>query len=129
MPSRSLRHPIPLRSYSSQNPARSSVKPMFPCVAPPQQVPVMEPVGQTARAARTHCSHARRSTFTVAPFVSAATVNSADPDRPVVSTGLPLHRGGGGGGREPGEDGLLAVDGVGGGCARLPSQMESSAAF
>lgn len=71
--------------------AFDSVKTTSPVLAPPAQVPDMEPVGHTAWAARTHCSQRLLEMLMVAPDVAASRVNLAVPDWPVVETGLPPH--------------------------------------
>jgi len=80
-----------------------------PLVAPPRQVALRLPVGQTALAARTHCSHRFLVRAIVFPAPMALSVNSALPTRPWVMLGEPSQRC----------------------CAEpaMPPQMESSAAF
>ena len=62
-----------------------------PELAPPEQVAVKLPVGQTALAARTHCSHRLLEMFMVAPESTASSPNLAVPDWPVVLVGEPPH--------------------------------------
>ena len=69
----------------------ASVKATLPVVAPPTQVPDTLPVGQTPRAARTHCSQRPLEMLMVAPASVVFRVNNAVPDFPVVVAGLPPH--------------------------------------
>jgi len=62
-----------------------------PVVAPPTQVPDMLPVGHTALAARTHCSHRSLEMLICAPASAVLRANRAVPDLPVVSAGRPWH--------------------------------------
>lgn len=64
---------------------------MSPFEAPPAQVADKLPVGQTARAARMHCSQRPLETLMVPPLVAVLTVNLAVPDTPVVLGGAPPH--------------------------------------
>lgn len=63
-----------------------------PLEAPPAQVAFMLPVGQTARAARTHCSHWSRVMSMAAPSDAAFSVNLALRDSPTVYCGAPSQR-------------------------------------
>jgi hypothetical protein len=67
------------------------VKATFPVEAPPIQVELNVPVGQTARAARTHPSHRPLLTLIVAPASVTFNSNSAVPDELVVDVGAPPH--------------------------------------
>ncbi len=58
------------------------MKATLPLVAPPTQVPDMLPVGQTARAARTHCSQRPFEMLIVAPALVVFSENEAVPDLP-----------------------------------------------
>lgn len=69
----------------------SSVKVTSPVLAPPAHVAFILPVGQTALAARTHCSHRPLEMLIVAPLSTALSENCADPDFPVVDVGAPPH--------------------------------------
>jgi hypothetical protein len=60
-----------------------------PLLAPPRQVALRLPVGQTALAARTHCSHLFFVRLIVLPAPTALSVNSALPTRPWVMLGPP----------------------------------------
>lgn len=62
-----------------------------PLVAPPRHVPDMLPVGQTDRAARTHCSQRSLEMLTAAPSLTGSRLNLAEPECPVVAAGAPLH--------------------------------------
>ena len=63
----------------------------FPVEAPPTQVELKVPEGQTALAARTHPSHRPLLTLIVAPESTALSSKSAVPDEPVVDVGAPPH--------------------------------------
>lgn len=52
-------------------------------------MPVKLPVGQMARAARTHCPHFRFEMVMDPPSDLGLSSNLAEPDRPVVSAGAP----------------------------------------
>jgi hypothetical protein len=67
----------------------SKVNATFPVEAPPTHVELKVPVGQTARAARTHPSHLPLLTLIVAPASTALSLNSAVPEEPVVDEGDP----------------------------------------
>lgn len=69
----------------------SSVKATLPLLAPPAHVALRLPVGHTALAARTHCSHRPLEMLIVAPSSTASSVNFAVPDCPVVDSGAPPH--------------------------------------
>ena len=69
----------------------SRVKSTSPDDAPPAHVACRLPVGHTARAARTHCSHRPLEMLMVAPGAAARSSNRAEPDWPVVAAGLPPH--------------------------------------
>lgn len=69
----------------------SRVKSTFPVEAPPTQVPLILPVGHTARAARIQPSHLPLEILMVAPLDAALSVKSAVPDSPVVLSGAPPH--------------------------------------
>jgi len=49
------------------------------------------PVGHTALAARTHCSHRPFEMLSVAPLWTGVSSNLAEPDWPVVLVGAPPH--------------------------------------
>lgn len=51
------------------------MKSTLPVEAPPAHVPLRLPVGHTALAARTHCSHRPLEMLIVAPEVAALSVN------------------------------------------------------
>lgn len=106
-PSRSL-----IRSVKTSLPPNiygdSRVKFTSPDEAPPEHVPLMLPVGQMARAARTHCSQRPLEILILAPFVAVVSVNLALPDCPVVASGAPPH---------------LVIE------PEMPPQMPSSATF
>lgn len=63
----------------------------FPVEAPPTQVDLNVPVGQTARAARTQPSHLPLLMLIVAPAVTALRLKRAFPEEPVVEAGAPPH--------------------------------------
>ena len=63
----------------------------FPVEAPPAHVALRLPVGQTARAARTHCSQRPLDMLRVAPAETAFSENFAVPDCPTVEVGFPPH--------------------------------------
>jgi hypothetical protein len=67
----------------------SKVNATFPVEAPPTHVELKVPVGQTARAARTHPSHLPLLTLIVAPASTVLSLNSAVPEEPVVDEGDP----------------------------------------
>ena len=67
------------------------VKATLPVDAPPTQVPVMLPVGQTARAARMQPSHRPLEMLMVAPCSTALSENLALPEVPSVEAGAPPH--------------------------------------
>jgi hypothetical protein len=67
----------------------SKVNATFPVEAPPTHVELKVPVGQTARAARTHPSHLPLLILIVAPASTALSLNSAVPEEPVVDEGDP----------------------------------------
>ena len=105
----------PPESLLSQNRAptqtASKLKATSPLLAPPRQVARKLPVGQTARAARTHSSHLLLEMVIRAPDSASVgwRVKSALPTRPWVVCGEPWH--------------LVASD------PEMPSQIASSAAF
>lgn len=51
----------------------------------------MEPVGQTDRAARTHCSQRSLEMLTAAPVCTGLSSNLAEPECPTVLGGDPWH--------------------------------------
>jgi hypothetical protein len=69
----------------------SSVNSMSPNELPPEQRALKLPVGQTALAARTHCSHRNLEMVMVAPLSTGAIVNFAVRDWPTVDDGAPRH--------------------------------------
>lgn len=69
----------------------SKTKSTFPELAPPTHVAFRLPVGQTALAARTHCSHRPLDMLIVAPVSVGFSANLAVPDCPVVDVGAPPH--------------------------------------
>jgi hypothetical protein len=70
--------------------ALSREKSRSPLDAPPLHTPVKLPVGQMARAARTHCPHFRFDTVMDPPSNRGFSSNLAEPDCPVVFGGAPL---------------------------------------
>ena len=63
---------------------------MLPVEEPPTQVLENVPVGQVARAARTHPSHLLFDILIAAPASSEIKANLEVPEAPTVDVGLPL---------------------------------------